>query len=149
MQELNPLRNSINSAIQRIRELQKDSEDGDFGEVESDESYVSSLKEILHGTAIPTMVLNSEKNLAAINGDCEDITGIRESAALGMSLLDVAREKGFAATLIELCDNSANNGGTSQSGEYELQGVEYTINVSSLIGKDNFAKAFYVSFVRI
>ena len=25
----------------------------------------------------------------------------------GMSLLDVSREKGFAATIIELCDNSA------------------------------------------
>jgi hypothetical protein len=37
--------------------------------------------------------------------------------------------------------------GTSQNGHYELQGKQYKIYVNSLIGKDGFAKAFYVAFV--
>ena len=63
------------------------------------------------------------------------------------NLLDTARNEGVAATIIDLCDQSANNTGTHQSEIYELQGKDYSINVTSLMGKDNFAKAFYISFV--
>lgn len=147
MDELVPLRNSINSVLQRLRELNKE-DDGDFEDMESDEGYVASLGEFMRGAGVPAMVLDSEKNVARINVEAEDLTGIRESAAQGMNLLDVSREKGFAATLIELCDNSASNAGTHQSGEYELTGAPYAINVVSLMGKDGFAKAFFVTFLR-
>lgn len=145
--ELNPLRNSINSLLARIRELNNE-EDEDFGEEESDEIYVRQLYEFLQGAQGPTLILDSQKNLSHINLEAEDLTGMRESASQGMSLLDVSREQGFAATVIELCDSSANNLGTNQQGEYDLQGIPHTIHVSSLIGKDGFAKAFYVTFVR-
>jgi hypothetical protein len=146
--ELNPLRSSINTILQRLRELQKDGTDDEFAEIESDETYVANLYEFMQGAQGPVMVMSSEKNLSHINPEAEDITGIRESSSQGMSLLDVAREKGFAATVIELCDNSADNGGTSQHGEYELSGHQYGIYVTSLIGKDNFAKAFYITLVK-
>lgn len=147
-QELRPLRNSINALLARIRELNNEEED-DFGEEESDEGYVRQLYEFMQGANGPTMILDSHKNLSHINMEAEDLTGMRESASQGMSLLDVSREQGFAATVIELCDNSANNMGTNQQGEYDLGGVPHTIHVSSLIGKDSFAKAFYITFVRI
>ena len=147
MEELNPLRNSINSLLQRIRELNKE-EDTEFEDIESDEGYVSSLGEFMRGGGVPAMVMDSQKNVSRINTEAEDLTGIRESTAQNMSLLDVSREKGFAATVIELCDNSANNSGTNQSGEYELGGVPYEVHVVSLLGKDGFAKAFYVTFLR-
>lgn len=147
-QELNPLRNSINALLTRIRELNNE-EDEDFGEEESDETYVRQLYEFMQGSHGPTLVLDSQKNLSHINLEAEDLTGMRESASQGMSLLDVSREQGFAATIIELCDNSANNLGTNQQGEYDLGGIGHTIHVSSLIGKDNFAKSFYITFVRV
>lgn len=147
MEELDGLRDSINSVLQRNRELANEETD-EFGEAESDEKYVGILKEFMAGSGVPTMVLNSEKNLKYINIEAEDLTGIRESAASDMSLLDVSREKGFAATLIELCDNSANNSGYLQDGQYELQGMDYRINVTALLGNDNFAKAFYITFVK-
>jgi pSer/pThr/pTyr-binding forkhead associated (FHA) protein len=147
-QELNPLRNSINALLARIRELNNEGED-EFAEEEGDEMYVRQLYEFMQGAAGPTCILDSQKNLSHINLEAEDITGMRESASQGMSLLDVSREQGFAATVIELCDNSANNLGTNQQGEYELQGIPYTIHVSSLIGKDGFAKSYYITFVRI
>ena len=145
--ELDPLRNSINALLARIRELNKDDDD-DYGEEESDEIYVRTLYEFLQGANGPTIVLDSQKNLSYINIEGEDLTGIRENASQGMSLLDVSREQGFAATVIELCDNSANNLGTNQKSEYDLQGIPYEINVSSLMGKDGFAKAFYITFLR-
>jgi hypothetical protein len=146
-EELNGVRNAINTSFQRIRELQKDETDIDPNDIESDDTYVNTLKEFLRGAAGPVVILNSEKNLIEINTAAEDLCGIRKSMSEGMNILDITKERGFAATLIELCDNSANNGGTSQSSNYELQGKQYVVHSNCLIGKDGFAKAFYISFV--
>ncbi|MDD0854451.1 FHA domain-containing protein [Halobacteriovorax sp. GB3] len=147
-EEINPLKSSVNSLLQKIRELQDDGGDGEFADIESDDGYVDTLKEFLRGANGAVVILDSEKNVRAINTEAEDLTGIRESSAEGMSLLDVSREKGFAATVLELCEESANNGGYSQQGDYELQGQPHNVYVTSLMGKDNFAKAFYVTFVK-
>src|SRR5690606_2146859 len=112
-----------------------------------DDSYVRTLYEFLQGAQGPVMILNSEKTIQHLNSEAEDLTGMRESAASGTSLLDSARDQGFAATVIDLCDQSANNEGSNQSEVYELTGKNYSINISSLIGKDNFAKAYYITFV--
>ena len=146
--EMNGLRSSVNSILQRIRELQSEEVDSEFAEMESDEGYVNTLKEFMLGAGVGVVVLDSEKAVQGLNSEAEDITGIRESSSQGMNISDVSREKGFAGTVIELCDNSANNGGTSQEGEYELQGNPYSIHVTSLLGKDNFAKAYYITFIR-
>ena len=146
MTELEPLRDTVNAILQRIRELSN--EGGDEDDFEDDAGYVNTLKEFLPGSGVPAMILNSEKNVQALNTEAEDITGIRQSASEGENILDVSREKGFSATVVELCDNSANNMGSNQQGEYELSGINYAIHVSSLMGKDNFAKAFYITFIR-
>lgn len=147
-EELNPVRNAINTGLQRIRELQRDESEIDPNDIEGDESYVTTLVEFMIGAQGPVIVLNSNKNLVKLNTQAEDICGIRLSMSEGMNILDITKERGFAATLIELCDNSANNSGTSQQGHYELQGKQYGIFVTSLMGKDGFAKGFYITFVQ-
>ncbi|MFA6236988.1 MAG: FHA domain-containing protein [Bacteriovorax sp.] len=147
-EELNPVRNAINTGLQRIRELQRDESEVDPNDVESDESYVNTLVEFMMGAQGPVIVLNSNKNLVKLNTQAEDVCGIRLSMSEGMNILDITKERGFAATLIELCDNSANNGGTSQQGHYELQGKQYGLFTTTLMGKDGFAKGFYISFVQ-
>ena len=147
MDEIVPLRNTLNTLLQKWRELNNE-ESEDFAEEESDVEYVELLREFMKGSGVPTIVLDSNKNTAFINASAEDLTGIRESSSQGSNLLDVAREKGFAATVVELCDYSANNSGANAQGEYELGGNEYTVHVSSLIGKDRFAKAFYITFLQ-
>jgi len=142
------LRSSINTILQRMRELQNQEDDGEFEE-ESDSSYVASMSEFLRASGTAAIVLDSHKNLAKMNMMAEDLTGIRENASVGMSLLDIAREQGFAATVIELCDGSANNDGTHQQGEYELGGNPHSINVVSLMGKDGFAKSFLVTMNKV
>jgi pSer/pThr/pTyr-binding forkhead associated (FHA) protein len=146
-EELDPVRNAVNTSLQRLRELQRDENDVDPNDIESDDNYINTLKEFILGAAGPAIILNSAKNLVQINNQAEDVCGIRQSMAEGMNILDVTKERGFAATLIEMCDNSANNMGTSQQGHYELQGKQYNIYINSLMGKDGFAKAFYISFV--
>lgn len=146
MDEIHPLRNTINSILQRIRELQNE-DSAEFQDVEDDAAYVRQLYEFMQGAQGPVLILNSEKLIEHINPEGEDLTGMRESSASGTSLLDSARDQGFAATVIDLCDQSANNEGCNQHESYELTGKNYNIHVSSLMGKDGFAKAYYVTFV--
>lgn len=146
MEEINPLRKSVNTILQRVRELQKD-ESSDFQELEEDSSYVQVLSEFLRGAQGAVMILNSEKLIQYINPIAEDLIGLRESSASGMSLLDTARDQGFAATVIDLCDQSSNAEGTNVSDVYEIGGREHQVHVVALMGKDGFAKAFYVTFV--
>jgi len=148
MEEFGPLVDAVNSVFLRLREFQVDASDNVSMPEEDDAPYLSTLSEFMIGAGNPVMILNSEKNLESLNTEAEDLTGIRETASRGESLLDVAKEKGFAATIIELCDQSANNGGTNQEGHYELQGYEHAIHVTALIGKDGFAKGFYITYLR-
>lgn len=146
MKEVTPLRSQINSMLQRIREMQS-AETGEFQDLEDEAPYIRTLEEFMRGAMGPAMILNSEKVIHSINAAGEDLTGLRESSAAGTSLLDSLRDQGFAATVIDLCDQSASNEGCNQQEVYEINGKEMQINVVSMIGKDSFAKGFYVTFV--
>ena len=146
MSELDPLRNSINTLLRRLRDLGNENGE-EFEKEESDEDYLFILQEFMKGAGVPVIALDSSKNIAAVNTLAEDLTGIRENSSQGVDILEVAREKGFAATIVELCDDSANNNGKNVQGEYEIGGNNYNINVNSLIGKDGFSKAYYITFI--
>lgn len=145
--EIHPLRNTINSLLSRLKELQN-TDSGEVQQLEEDGPYVRTLHEFMTGAGVPVLILNSEKIIQHLNPEAEDLLGIRENASSGSSLLDTARDQGLAATLIDLCDQSANNDGCNQKDTYEIAGKIMNINVTSLIGKDKFAKAFYITFVR-
>lgn len=144
--EFVPLRNSVNSILQRLRELQN-TDQGEMASIEEDAPYVRSMLEFMRGSQGPVMVLNSEKNIEGLNLEAEDLVGIRQNASQGQSLLDAARDQGFAATVIDLCDQSANNDGVNQNEIYEIGGKDIAVNVVAVMGKDKFAKAFYITFV--
>lgn len=145
--ELSPLRNSVNSILQRIKELQN-VESGEVQNTEDEAPYVRSLLEFMAGAQGPVMVLSAEKLIQGLNPEAEDLIGIRQNASMGMSLLDAARDQGFAATVIDLCEQSATNEGSNQKENYEIGGKDIAINVVCLVGKDKFAKAFYITFVK-
>jgi nitrogen fixation/metabolism regulation signal transduction histidine kinase len=145
--EIHPLRNTINSLLSRLKELQN-TDGGEVQNLEEDGPYLRTLKEFMEGAQGPVMILNSEKIIQNLNPECEDLLGIRENASAGQSLLDTARDQGFAATVIDLCDRSANNDGCHQKENYEIGGKDFAVNVSGLIGKDKFAKGFYITFVK-
>ncbi len=121
---------------------------GNLAEVEEDGAYIRTLQEFLLGAQGPVMILNAEKVIQNINPECEDLIGLRENASQGQSILDTARDQGFAATIIDLCDKSATNEGCNQKETYEINGKEVEINVATIIGKDKFAKGFYITFIR-
>lgn len=145
--EINQLRSSFNTVLQKNRELQSDGTE-EFVEIEDDASYVAILHEVMNGTNQAAMILNSEHNVEYANEACGDLTGIVESLVQGSNILDCAGNEGFAGVLLKLCDDSANNAGTSQTEYYEIKGDDHIINAMALMGKDNFAKAFYITFTR-
>lgn len=147
MSELNPLRNSVNNLLQMIREFQSKGNET-IEEQEDDSPYLRTLLELAKGAQGAMMILNNDKVIKFINSQGEDLTGIRESMGINVPLMDVSKNQGFAATVIDLCDQSANAGGGHQKGVYEIGGAEHGINVSSLMGKDGFAKGFYITFVK-
>ncbi len=150
MDELNNLRNIINNLLQKNRELSSDkSEFGSMAEAEEDGPYLTHLQEFMKGSGVATMILDSQKNFKHTNEKGEDLIGIRENVSAGVNLLDCSPQKGFAATVIELCDNCANNQATCQSAEYELSGKPSTIYVNCLLGKDGYAKGFYITVIPI
>lgn len=143
--EIKSLRNSFNAVLQKNRELQSE-DNGDFVDIEDDASYVGILREIMNGANQAAMVLNSQNNVEYVNESCGDLTGMVENLIQGENILDCAGNEGFAGTLLKLCNDSASNGGTSQTEYYELKGDDYAINVMCLIGRDNFPKAYYITF---
>ena len=144
--ELVPLRSSINSILQRIKELQSDSPDT-FQDLEDDAEYVASLYEFMQGAQGSVVVLNSEKEVQYVNEQAYDLTGMRESLVKGQNITEATSTAGLAAEIVDLCEKSSSNNGTNQSVDYEIGGNNYMIHVNALIGKDTYAKAFYISFV--
>jgi hypothetical protein len=145
--EIHPLRNTINSILTRIKELQN-TDGGEVQSMEEDGPYLRTLKEFMEGAQGPVLILNSEKVIQNLNSEAEDLIGIRENASAGQSLLDTARDQGFAATVIDLCDKSASNEGCHQKESYQIGGKDMTINIVGIVGKDKFAKGFYITFVK-
>ncbi len=145
MRELVPLKSAVNTILRRLRESQGEE---DFEDLESDDEYVRILHEISKGIGTPSMVFNAQKDVMHLSSEAEDLIGIRESSSQGENFLDVAREKGLAATIIDLCDRAASNGGKIQEGEYELGGRDYQIFASVLFGRDSYPKAYLLTFVR-
>jgi nitrogen fixation/metabolism regulation signal transduction histidine kinase len=145
-EELLPVRHSINSILSRLREL-TNQDSGEVRELEEDGPYLRTMEQFLVGAQGPVMILDSEKKIKKLNAEAEDLIGIRESASIDASLLDTARDQGFAATVIDLCDKAASNDGANQSEVYEIQGKKMQVHVSPLMGRDKFAKCFYITFV--
>ena len=140
MGEIKPLINTLNGVFQRLRELQGEG-GGDAMNAEEDGPYVTRLLEFLKGSTGPTMVLNSEKVIKGINPTAEELTGIRASLSLDQPLLDVCKNQGLSATIIDLCDQSANASGMSYDGVFEISGKNYKIFYNILVFK--FTPLFY------
>lgn len=146
--ELSPLRNTINSILMRLRDLQN-TDSGDMVDIEDDGPYLRTLQEFMAGAQGPVMILNSEKVIQNLNPQAEDLLGIRENSAAGTSVVESSSDQGLAANIIDVCDRSANNEGYNEKTLYDFRGKEIEINATSLIGRDNFAKGFYLTFNRM
>ena len=147
MDELVPLKRSVNSLLARIREFTNGGGDTS-GSAENEEYYIHMFSQVLKTIESPAMLLDGNKNIKHLNTQGEDLLGIRESSTSGASLLDNLRDQGLAATILEVADNSSSNGGSIQDGTYEIKGTQYKINAVAVLGRDTYAKSFLLTFVK-
>ncbi len=143
--EMKPLESIINQTVSQLNEL-KGGEEVSFDSMESDEDYITSLSEIVAGYPGAGLVLNAEKQIKRINQEAEDLIGIRENLSLDQDLSDIIRDQSLVAKIISLCDQSSDELGANCEEIGDISGTEYTITVSTLMGKDGYAKAHIIGF---
>jgi PAS domain-containing protein len=147
MKESKSLRESINSILRQLREFSSD-DDQSFEDIEEDYEYVSKHIEFVKAISNGCIVLDSQQNIKEINGPAEDLLGSRASHSIDTSLLDTLWDQGLAAVILDLCDQSSNQNGDHFASNYEIGGINYSVNVTSLIGKDNYPKSYMVTFIK-
>lgn len=144
MQELKPLRKSIELAYQRIADLGSDKSDS--WQREDETPYYEKTFQILSLLQNEGMVLDYNKAVLYINSKAEDLLGLRESLAQGSSLIDVMRDQGLAAEILQLCDESSQEAGQTKEKEYEIKGDKVKISLMAMMGKDKEAKCYLITF---
>ncbi|MCB9060752.1 MAG: FHA domain-containing protein [Halobacteriovoraceae bacterium] len=146
--EFLPLRNTINSLLSRNRELMAEQGDDSFVEMEPEGPYLDICSELMRGSGVATMVLNSEKLLFKINNQGEELLSFRQDDSSGQPILDICRDKGIAATLLGVAEKSENGQGTMEVDLYKMNGREYNVFCKAFIGRDSFPKAYYYTMIK-
>jgi hypothetical protein len=147
MVELRPLRKAIEQTFQRLTELTTDQ--GDGWKKEDEAPYYEKLFQMLSMLQGEGMVLDANKSVLYINPTGEDLLGLRESMSQGSSLLDVMRDQGLAAQILQLCEDSFLDAGQVKDAEYEIKGLKVKIAVMTMIGKDKEAKGYLSTFKKV
>ncbi len=147
MIELKPLRKAIEQIFQRLTDLTTDQ--GDGWKKEEEAPYYEKLYQMLNMLQGEGMVLDFNKAVLYINLLGEDLLGLRESMSQGSSLLDIMRDQGLAAQILQLCEDSFFDAGQVKDAEYEIKGIKVKILAMTMIGKDKEAKGYLITFKKI
>jgi PAS domain-containing protein len=131
MEELNPLWDLINSALQRVPKS-----GAGFGNMKaeptiSSEDFVGPMRTL--GSAISTglVVFDGERKILSINPAFEEMSGIRNDNSVGQDYSGVARDQGEAALVMDLLDR-AQPGQEGSSESYDFSGVAHKVSVVCL-----------------
>jgi hypothetical protein len=127
-EELNPLWDLINSALQRIPQS-GGGQFGGTGKVEppiTAEDFVGPFRTL--GTIAKTSlaICDGERKLLHISPTFEDLSGIRSDNSMGQDFNAVARDQAMAAMVSDLFDRAI-PGGEGVSEEFEFSGVAYRV----------------------
>jgi hypothetical protein len=147
MEELGPLRKTMQGIILRLNELINVNPDVQVNN-ENDEIILDQLKNSMDLMKSPCLILDGQKNVKYLNGPGEELLGIRENLTSGQSLFDNLRDQGLAATIMELLQKSEGSMGRAVQDQYEIAGNPTEIFVMSALGKDGSARGYLATFYR-
>jgi pSer/pThr/pTyr-binding forkhead associated (FHA) protein len=126
-EELNPLWDLINSALQRIP--QGGGQFGGTGKVEpplTSEDFVGPFRTLGSVAKINLAVCDGDRKLLHISSAFEDMSGIRSDNSIGQDFNSVARDQAMAAMVSDLFDRAI-PGGEGVSEDTEFSGVAYKV----------------------
>jgi PAS domain-containing protein len=148
MEEIDSLKDLVESILQRNRELSGDGSQ-DLFEQEDEAPYQRTLTDLTEISSGPTVSLDAQKKFLKINESAEDLIGLRNSMMAGADLIDSVRDQGLSATIIDICDKSSSDSGAPAHGNYEISGRMYRLSSVCLMGrKDKFPKGYLISFLK-
>jgi PAS domain-containing protein len=127
-EELNPLWDLINSALQRIPRAS-----GGFGGNQKTEPPVTAedfsgpLRALAGFVKVGLVVFDQDKKIVSMNAQFEELSGIREDSAVGQEIGTVARDQAFAALTHDLFER-VQAGGEGSSDDFEFSGISYRVH---------------------
>jgi hypothetical protein len=149
-EELNPLWDLINSAIQRIPRHSSKGEatPGADEATVPPEQYIGPVRALAEKLHAGLLVFGSDRKVAFLSGEFEAITGIRPDEAVGQDFSAVARDQSMEGLIRDLLDQCG-PGGEPITQEYEFKGVPCEVQSMAFGAPGELAaKAFVVLVTR-
>jgi PAS domain-containing protein len=131
VEELNPLWDLINSALQRVPKS-----GAGFGNMKSEptmssEDFLGPMRTLGAAITAGLVVFDGERKILLINPAFEEMSGIRSDNSVGQDYSGVARDQGEAALVTDLLDR-AQPGQEGSSENYDFSGVAHKVSVVCL-----------------
>jgi hypothetical protein len=147
-EELNPLWELINSAIQRIPKGNADGSSMASSGPPSAEDCVAPLQMLGELAKFGFVIFDSEKKLLFLNSVFEEMSGIRSDSSLGRAMSEVARDQAMAAFTSDVLDR-APVGGQGVSEDFDFSGITYKMHAAAFGFPGNQAKCFVLAAIRV
>jgi PAS domain-containing protein len=134
-EELQPLYDLINSALQRVPKRGSDMLGGGTVADPLQDSKLTAeeaagpLMALADAAGTAIAVCDSDRKVVLVNGPFEEITGIRGEGTSGQELAGAARDQAFSALITDLFDRAA--AGTEAAEDFEFSGVDYVVRAVS------------------
>jgi hypothetical protein len=145
-EELNPLWDLINSALQRIprRNEKSESQSEDL----SPDVFVGPLQMMAEMSGVGLVVCGADRKITFMNSAFEDLSGIRSDSAIGQEIASVARDQSLGVLAADLFER-ATPGGGAVSEDYDFAGVSCTVQASAFgVSGDAHPKAYAITVSR-
>jgi hypothetical protein len=141
-EEMNPLWDIINSAIQRIQRSGS-SPDSDMGGVQEEgvDAYLGPVKMLAGLFQFGLVIFDPAQKIVFLNPLFEEMSGIREDGAIGREMVEVARDQSMAAFTSDLLGRTP-VGGDGVSEVYDFSGIPYKISTAAFGSPGGLAKCF-------
>jgi hypothetical protein len=143
MEEIEPLYDVINSALQRLPKTTAGGMDGGGASI-TIEDFLGPLRMMGDMARFAVLVCDADRKIVYMNTHFEDISGIRSDNALGQDIPSVARDQSFGPFTGDLFDRVV-PGGHGTSEEYEFSGERYMVMASALGGSGQGSKGFLLT----
>ena len=144
-EEIQPLRNVVESALQRIPK----SGDEGAGSVSSgmqSSDLTPSLRCFAEAASIASAVFDDTRQITYLNSAFEEVTGIRSDANLGQMISFAARDQGLIS-LVEDLFARVTPGGDALAEAFEFSGVNYRVSCVAF-GSMGSAKAYTLTLFK-
>ena len=146
LEELNPLWDIINSAIQRVSKSNSSENSGDL--TESSDVFIGPMRMVGNLVKFGFLVFDSEKKIIFINPIFEEMSGIRSDGAVGQDISTVARDQAMGSMTNDLFGR-VSAGGEEVTEDFDFSGVACKIHMAAFGSAGNSPKCFVMAAVRI